>query len=72
MLRFTADVNGRPIGYVFIHNTGKVTKENEYLYNAATWSDGDGIFGIENVPHVRSDPWPILLFRVLRCVVNRD
>ena len=67
MLRITADVNGMPIGQLYIHNTGKRWREFWY-YNAATWDYDrqDGIFGIEDVRHDRSRPWTDLVVAVLK------
>lgn len=66
MLRVTADVNGRPIGQLFVHNTGWGTVECP-LYDAATWdaNTGDGVFGIEAVPHEYNKHWLVLVFEVL-------
>lgn len=65
MLRITADVNGRLIGYLFVHNTS-VKKGRSFVYDAATWSPAheEGIFGIEAVMHRRSDPWLTLVAKV--------
>jgi hypothetical protein len=69
VLRITADVNGKPIGYLFVHNTG-VEVNGDHLYNAAFWNPltNDGVFGIEGIPHPRPEGWGALVFRVLRNV----
>jgi hypothetical protein len=66
VLRITADVNGRPIGRLFIHNTGRHTGDT-WAYDVATWDDAtqDGTFGVQ-VEHLRSDPWTKLVYSVLR------
>ncbi len=64
MLRVTADVNGRIIGWIYIHNTGS-RDGAQWLYDAATWDGTDGIFGIEGVSHVKSEPWYKLVTRVV-------
>lgn len=68
MLRITADVNGRPIGYLFIHNTGAKTASGDDLYNAAFFNPEtqDAIVGIEGIPHPRPEGWAALVMRVLR------
>jgi hypothetical protein len=66
MLRITADVNGGIIGYIFIHNKSKRLKDAS-LYDAAVYTpDGEGVFGIEDVAHIRSRPWYELVERVAR------
>jgi hypothetical protein len=69
MLRITADVNGTPIGYLFVHNTGHRSGD-VHLYNAAFWNPetGDGLLGIEGIPHPRPEGWGALVLRVLRRV----
>lgn len=66
MLRLTADVNGRVIGYLFVHNTG-IVSNGAHLYNAAFWNPDtrDGVFGIEGVPHPRPEGWAALVKRIL-------
>jgi len=66
MLRITADVNGRLIGYLYIHNTGRHNKDNVWQYDAATWNPSaqDGTFGVESVEHHRDEPWAALVGRV--------
>lgn len=65
MLRVTADVNGRPIGRLFIQNTTRRAGQH-WIYDAATWDDAmqDGTFGIQ-VEHLRKDPWTKLVSTVL-------
>jgi len=71
VLRITADVNGVPIGRLFIHNTTQRAGQR-WIYDAATWDDAtqDGTFGIQ-VEHLRRDPWTILVASVLR-VLHRE
>jgi hypothetical protein len=70
MLRLTADVNGAPIGYVFIHNAVQLPSDEGTLclYNAATWDPKkqDGLFGVENIAHIREHGWVELAAKVLR------
>lgn len=69
MLRITADVNGVPIGYLFVQNTG--TKiDDDHIYSAAFWNPRkkDGVLGIEGIRHPRPEGWGALVFRVLRDV----
>lgn len=74
MLRITADVNGKVIGHLFIHNTSRKHGE-AHVYDAAFWQDGhdDGVFGIEGIRHPRPEGWAALVARVLRrCKVVND
>lgn len=69
MLRITADVNGKPIGYLFVQNTN-VKSNGSYLYDAAFWNPqtNDGVIGIENILHPQPEGWIALMFRILRAV----
>lgn len=64
MLRLIADVNGRRVGAIYIHN-----KEKELLassrYDAAIEFDSEMIIGIEDVRHVREQPFYVLLKKVV-------
>jgi hypothetical protein len=66
VLRITADVNGRVISYLFIHNTGRQHKGNVWEYDAATWFPDaqDGTFGVEAIRHQRDEPWTSLVTKV--------
>ena len=68
MLKITADVNGRVIGRVCIHNTGWGNELYVAEYDAATiGEDGEvDIMGIEGVMHRRGDGWKKLAAIVLR------
>lgn len=68
MLRIKADVNGRVIGNLFIHNKSKRKGPDVWLYDAATYDPitDDGILGIEDVPHIRTRPWYELVEAVSR------
>ena len=70
MLTLTADVNGRVIAKVFIHNTGRESCGGHY-YDAAGISfypsgvEQDMAFGVENVWHKREWGWAPLVEKVL-------
>jgi len=68
MLRITADVNGHVIGYLFVHNTGRIEADGAHLYNAAFYDPAtqDGVAGMEGIPHPRPEGWAMLVLRVLR------
>jgi len=64
MLRITADINGRGIANLYIHNTGR-RMGVKWVYDAASWDGVDGVFGVEGVGHVREQPWTVLVAKVL-------
>ena len=69
MLRLTADVNGKPVGYIWAHNTVQLPSSEGTLcvYHAATWDPEteDGLIGIEGIVHIREDGWAGLMRKVL-------
>ncbi len=79
MLRLTADVNGRPIGFVYIHNTGEFKHAEDgpghvYEYDAAYWNPDrplDSVFGIERVSHLRELGWMPLARGILIRLIER-
>ena len=64
MLRLTADVNGRPIAHIYVHNTGRVSG-GKYLYDAAISTGDESMIGVEDVAHRREDGWAKLTLLVL-------
>ena len=77
MLRITADVNGRAIGFIYIHNIGqhecKTPNCGLWKYDAAYWNPAkplDSIFGIEGVYHRRESGWMPLANQVLRLLTK--
>ncbi len=77
MLRITADVNGRPIERIYIHNTGKkpvhLQNSNFYTYDAAMYNEETGamVLGIEHIVHSQTHDWKTLLNKVLRRVKEK-
>jgi hypothetical protein len=69
MLRITADVNGKPIGYIFAHNVGTL-KGEICSYDAAIWNPAadDGVLGLEGITHFRPDGWISLVRKVINAV----
>jgi hypothetical protein len=65
MLRLTADVNGRKIGTIYVHNKEKELLEQS-RYDAAIEFQGDMIIGIEDVRHRREQPFYVLVAKVIR------
>lgn len=60
MLRITADVNGRAIGYLYAHHVGTMLDTRVSLYDAAVWCPDkplNSVFGIEGLAHVREQGW---------------
>lgn len=61
MLRITADVNGRAIGYLYAHHVGVVKGDTSVsLYDAAVWCPDQplkSVFGIEGLMHFREQGW---------------
>lgn len=72
MLRLRADVNGRPIGWVLIHNTGRRGPLGMSIYDAGTYdpATGDGVAGLEGIYHYRSWGWQELALSVLANAVE--
>ncbi len=67
MLRLTADVNGKVISTVIIHNRG-VWKRDVHRYDAALWDHENplrSVLGMENIPHYRPAGWKRLASIVL-------
>jgi hypothetical protein len=65
MLRITADVNGRPVGYLYAHNKGPLDQKDPsvWVYDAAFYNPIeplDSIFGIEGLLHHRTSGWMTL------------
>jgi hypothetical protein len=73
MLTLTADVNGRVIARIFIHNADDAREPDACYYNAAVISyyesgtERDMTLGVERVWHKRGNGWA----RLARAILER-
>ena len=78
MLTLTADVNGRVIAKVFIHNTGRRDNVGAYYYDAAVidyYESGvmrDMTLGVEKVWHKRGNGWVRLACAIMEKIEGRN